>query len=140
MPPRTITLGIVALWLAAMGWTAYRQWWREPEPPPLLDRTDEVGKQTAQWDVHVKGERIGTAQTTLARSRRERLFALRAGLSFKEESQPLRGESITMLKSTYHATPRGQLRKLECEAAIGKHVATAQGELDNAGFRATVSR
>jgi hypothetical protein len=138
MPPRTITLGIVALWLAALGWTAYRQWWREPEPPPLLDRTDEVGKQTARWKVLVKGEVVGHAQTALGRPRRDRLFALRAELSFRDFL--FRGETIAELKSTYRATPRGQLRKLECEVKIGNHTAEARGDLDDAGFRATVNR
>src|SRR5262249_29176601 len=58
----------------------------------------------------------------------------------EEKSQPLRGETITKLKSIYHATPRGQLRKLECEVAIGEHKATAKGELDDAGLRITVNR
>src|SRR5262249_44843652 len=119
---------------------AYREWWREPEPPPLLDRTDEVGKQTARWHVFVKGERVGTALTALGRPRGDRLFALRAELTFDEKSQPLRGETITKLKSIYRATPRGQLRKLECEVTIGKHKAEAWGELDDPGFRATVNR
>src|SRR5262249_1938029 len=57
-----------------------------------------------------------------------------------EKSQPLRGETITKLKSIYRATPRGQLRKLECEVTIGKHKAEAWGELDDPGFRATVNR
>ena len=87
MPPRTLTLGIVALWLAALGWTAYRQWGRAPEPPPLLDRTDEVGKQTARWLMRVNGKDGGHAQTALGRSRRGRLFALRADLTFDDERQ-----------------------------------------------------
>jgi hypothetical protein len=139
MPTRTLTLGIVALWLAALGWTAYRQWGREPEPPPLLDRTDEVGKQTARWDVRIKGDVIGHAQTALGRPQRDRLFALRAEFSFIPKFRFL-GETITKLKSTYRATPRGQLRKLECEAAVGEHTATAQGEREDAGFRVAVTR
>jgi hypothetical protein len=139
MPPRTITLGIVALWLAALGWMAYREWWREPEPPPLLDRTDEVGKQTARWKVRVKGDVIGHAQTALSRPRRDRLFALSAGLTFDKDFR-FRGKTITKLKSIYRATARGQLRKLECEVDIGEHEARAWGEFDDTGFRITVNR
>jgi hypothetical protein len=139
MPPRTITLGIVALWLAALGWMAYREWWREPELPPLLDRTDEVGKQSARWRIWVNREVVGHVQTDIGRPRKEPLFALRADCTFVP-GFTFRGETITKLKSTYRATPRGQLRKLECEVKIGEHEAKAWGEIGDEGFWATVSR
>src|SRR5437870_2232601 len=139
MPPRTITLGIVALWLAAVGWMAYREWWREPEPPPLLDRTDEVGKQSARWRILVNGKVVGHAQTAVGRPKGERLFALRAELTFDKDFR-FRGETITKLKSTYRATPRGQFRKLYCAVGLGEHQAEVWGELDDEGFSATVNR
>src|SRR5438093_5645383 len=106
MPPRTITLGIVALWLAALGWMAYREWWREPEPPPLLDRTDEVGTQTARWRILVNREVVGHVQTAIVRPRGDRLFALRADLGFAKDFT-FRGNTINVLKSTYRVTARG---------------------------------
>jgi hypothetical protein len=139
MPPRTITLGIVALWLAALGWMAYREWWREPEPPPLLDRTDEVGKQSARWRIWLNREKVGHVLTAIGRPQRDPLFALRADLTFDKDFR-FRGETIRKLKNTYCATPRGQLRKLHCEVGLDEHTAEVWGEIDDECFWATVSR
>jgi hypothetical protein len=139
MPPRTITLGIVALWLAALGWMAYREWWREPEPPPLLDRTDEVGKQSARWRIWVNREKVGHVVTPIGRPKDAPLFALRADLTFVPEFT-FRGDTIKVLKSAYRVTPRGQLRKLTCKVALGENEAEVRGEIDDAGFRATADR
>src|SRR5262249_54949741 len=124
---------------AALGWMAYRAWWREPEPPPLLDRTDEVGRQTARWRILVNRERVGHVQTAIGRERGDRLFALRADLTFVEEFT-FRGDTIKVLKSTCRVTPRGEFRKLRCEVGLGEHKAEVRGAIDDAGLRATVER
>jgi hypothetical protein len=141
MPPRTVTLGIIAVWLAAVGWMAYREWWREPEPPPLLDRTDEVGRQTARWSLRLDGEKVGTFHTTLARSRGDSLFWLRGELTGEFRYC---GFAVRALKSSYRVTARGKFRGLECEVALG---ALAQArdlrltvQLDGSRFTARVSR
>jgi hypothetical protein len=139
MPPRIITLGIVALWLVAVGWGAYRVWGREPGPPPLLDRTDEVGKQTARWVVYLKGNAVGHVQTRVGHMSRGPLFTLHANVTFGEVFRH-RGLPLMELKSTYRVTPRGQLRQLNCSIKLGHHETVLEGRCEDEGFWATVRR
>src|SRR5471030_1683909 len=75
MPPRFLTLTILAFWLGMTGWLAYRDlWprWRAGEPPPYsIDLADEARRQSVPvlWTVYrrlpgmVKDERIGRLHT-----------------------------------------------------------------------------
>ena len=139
MPSRAITLGIIALWLGAIGWASYRAWGGGFEPPPLLDRTDEVGLQSYRWSVLVEGKVIGHVQASIGRPRTDPRFALHASFTFIDGFRFRRLE-IKTLKSTYHATPRGQLRELHGEVALGEHTAQVWCKLDDGHFWATISR
>ena len=117
MPPRHITLGIVALWLTAVGWMAYREWGHEPEPPLRLDRTDEVGKQTARWRVYLNGVNEGPINVGLTRSRRDGFFVLFADFSPAPEFR-VDGFTVENLETRERATVQGKLRSLNCKITL----------------------
>jgi hypothetical protein len=129
MPPRYITLAIVAFWLAATGWMAYREIvpiFRSGEPPPFtIDLTDEVsiadvvamdsqvsrfGAQTIPWTILLQGEKIGYALTQVHRHE-DRTFELQAVLRFQKLELPL-AIQVTSLSSSYRVTAAGDLRSL----------------------------
>src|SRR5258708_1396773 len=53
MPPRNVVCVIVAFWLTATGYLAYREWWpwmRADSPPPFtVELADEATPQNAHW-------------------------------------------------------------------------------------------
>jgi hypothetical protein len=126
MPPRSVTLAIVAFWLGTTGWLAYHDLWprlRSAEPPPFtIDLTDEVsvgdvtglrgpGAQfTARaiaWSIKLRGKNIGYAKTWVQRHE-DRTFEMLAELRFdpKLEVGPL---EVKRLTSSYHVTSSGEL-------------------------------
>jgi hypothetical protein len=69
MPPRSVTLAIIACWLAASGWLFYRDIWPDLKPgerPPFtIDLSKEAlgAKSGTHWTLHRSGQRIGSANT-----------------------------------------------------------------------------
>ena len=69
MPPRSLTLAIVAFWLATSGWFFYRDLWPrlhpEDRPPVTIDLAEEakVPPMPAGWVIEFGGKRIGSATT-----------------------------------------------------------------------------
>jgi hypothetical protein len=134
MPPRNLTLAIVAFWLGITGWMVYRDLWprlHSGEPPPFaIDLTDEVsvgnvlgqgpGAQfTAQaipWSIQLRGKRIGYALTRVQRHE-DRTFELVAELRFdpKLDAGPLEVKRVT---SSYHVTSSGELLGLGIRALL----------------------
>jgi hypothetical protein len=149
MPPRTVVLAIVVLWLAAVGWLGYREWWAEPEPPGLLARADEVGTQYFNWrawryppkgkatTAEGKGDNAGPGNFTLKRDRNSYLFKL-WGVFTPNEDFTFRGQTVTALEHACRLTTRGRLRGLECKVVLGGHTVQLRGRLDGAGFTAEV--
>jgi hypothetical protein len=141
MPSRAVTLGIVVIWLAAVGWMGYREWWRDSGQPPLLDRTDEVGKQTAVWRVHLDGEDVGSVRLSIQRDQGSRLFTLAAEYRPKKDKIRFPGLAVEGLDTVYRATPRGELREVRLNVQFGKNVETwFCGRLDGSQFTGTVRR
>src|SRR4051794_21616977 len=98
MPPRAVTLGFVAVWLAAVGWAPSRRWGAEPAPPPLLDRTDEVGKQGSPWRVYRDGNvDAGPVTLDVWRQRGSHLFTLRGDFT-PQETFTYKGLTVMALK------------------------------------------
>src|SRR5262245_56060693 len=138
MPSRAVTLGIIVSWLAAVGWMGYREWWRGPDQPPLLDRTDEVGRQMAGWRIHLGGEDVGSVRLTIQRDQGTRLFTLAAEYRPKKDKIRFPGLAVEGLDTVYRATPRGELRGVEFKVVFGNKVQTLlSGRLDGSRFTGT---
>jgi hypothetical protein len=140
MPSRAVTLGIIVFWLAAIGWLGYREWWHAPEQPPLLDRTDEVGTQTAVWRVHLNGEDVGSARLKIQREQKDRLFTLAAEYSAKGQFR-FPGLAVERLTTSYRVTPRGELCGVEWAVSFGEKGDTwLRGRLGGGRFTGTLRR
>jgi hypothetical protein len=160
MPSRAFTLGIVAVWLAAVGWVGYREWWAESGPPALLDRTDEVGKQLSRWRVYRDGVDAGPGVLNIWRERGSHLFTL-LGEFTPNEAFTFGGLTVMRLGGQYEVTARGRLRAVGCRAALeperlpfpawvlrrlrggeagGEREARMRGRLEGARFTAEVRR
>jgi hypothetical protein len=145
MPPRAVTLGIVALWLAAVGWAVHRRWGAEPAPPALLGRTDEVGRQGPRWRLYRDGKvDAGPGTLEIWRDVGSHLFIL-SGEFTPQETFTFKGLTVTALQGQYHVTARGRLRGLWCNAVLEgggpKRVAHLRnGRLEGTRFTAEVSR
>jgi hypothetical protein len=140
MPPRCVTLAIVACWLGTTGWLAYREVWprlRGGEPPPVtIDLTDDLSlsdaagidhqanklaARTVSWKVELQGKQIGYAMTTVLR-RKDRTFDLMSRIDFAEADEndtslkkklklPFKIE-VSSVTCSYHVTRAGALRGL----------------------------
>jgi hypothetical protein len=144
MPPRYVTLAIVAFWLATTGWMASRDLFprfRTGEPPPFtIDLTDEVSladvvkvenpvsrftAQTIPWIILLNGERVGFAVTRVQRQE-DRTFDLQAELRFKELKMPW-AVQITSLMNTYRVTSAGDLRGMSVRLILRDLTGLFQG-------------
>ncbi len=141
MPSRLVTVGIIVSWLAAVGWLGYREWWRDPGQPPLLDRTDEVGQQTARWRLHLDGEDVGPVDLRIQRDPTDRLFKLEAGYGAKAQLRFAGLAPVTRMKAVYRSTPRGELRELRF-AIVFETQGTMRlsGRLSGSHFTGTLHR
>jgi hypothetical protein len=148
MPPRWITLTIIALWLAATGWMAYRDVWprlRPNQPPHFnIDLTEEVGGQRINWDVFQKGELIGFAETQVKRCP-DRTFDLRSTFRF-DNLTFLHVVKLRKVESSYHVTGGGELLALstkvywtlageqEHRVKIEPNIVGIEGKVENGWF------
>src|SRR5712692_8899111 len=72
MPPRLLTIAIVAAWLGMSSWLFYQDVWprlRSGEPPPFkIDFSDEVlaKRPPARWTVFKNGKEAYVAKTEMS--------------------------------------------------------------------------
>ncbi len=84
MPPRTVTLAIVAFWLATAGWFVARDVWphiRRGEPPPYtIELADEALRHyvPVRWEFRRNGTKLGVIITTLGYREEDDTFELHA--------------------------------------------------------------
>jgi hypothetical protein len=140
MPPRSVTLAILAFWLATTGWLVNREVlpaFQTGEPPPfIIDLADEVSAQPIAWQALQNGESVGTAVTKVLH-RPDRTFVLDS--VFTPTKLQLFGVNIRGIHSSYAVTRDGDLRELEAtvtaslfanadsiEAGVGGKVVGAQ--------------
>lgn len=135
MPPRFVTLLIIAGWLASSGWLFYRDLWpslRPGEPPPfIIDLADEAQRQAfhTRWNVFRDNKEIGKLSTWVEYRETDDTFALKSkidkldGLHFFSVFQV----QVKKMESTYRITRDGDLRDIKVEFAadvvypLGRH-------------------
>jgi hypothetical protein len=122
MPPRHITLAIIAFWVAMSGWLFYSELWpwlRPGEPPPyVIDLVDEARFREAKnnWIVLENGRDIGYADTWV--DFRESDDTFRLNEDFKIWGRERRGDAHVEMISMYRVTRRGELREVAANVKI----------------------
>jgi hypothetical protein len=122
MPPRSITLAIIAFWAAMTSWVLYKElWprWQSDNPPPFaIDLTDEAqpnGPNHIMWNVVINGkDRIFHLETWVKYRPKEDLFELHSEMWPKIDT----GGNVDALaqfgmKSMVLVTREGELRSLD---------------------------
>jgi hypothetical protein len=129
VPPRFLTLTIVAFWLATTGWLFYRDLWpqlRPGEPPPYaIDLADEVqDPNPIRWTVKRSGTMIGQARTKVKYRADDDTFELHGELSSSDKKKPYIelfggpvGVKLQKLSVMYRVTRTGMLREIVTDAA-----------------------
>jgi hypothetical protein len=116
MPSRRATLGILLLWLGALGWMVYRAHRESGEPPRLtIDMLAEVGAENTVWEGFRDGGRVASVRTEVGRVLR-RPLELRCHYSL--DNFLYRGLTVKSLSSTYGVTSRGVLRELSARVTL----------------------
>jgi hypothetical protein len=127
MPPRSITLAIVAFWLAMTAWLLWRDVWPNlapGEPPPfaIAHMDDNKSAQTpVTWLAeHISNKGAGdrrreyTITQTVEYDSRSDTFALKAAMRPKSSPlEELRAYRDPTLTSTYRVTRAGQMLDLD---------------------------
>lgn len=136
MPPRWLSVGIVAAWLATTAWLFWHDlWpdWRPGQPPRFsIDLVEEVRSTTKagiRWNVRRRREKnaeaaktdtaatwidLGAATTWTEYRQSDDTFVLRAELkSLKKDPPELLSFSVQCLASEYHVDRKGRLKSLE---------------------------
>jgi hypothetical protein len=112
MPPRYLSLAIVAGWLATTAWMFYRDLLprlRPDQAPPFtIDLADEVSAQLIPWRIQLNGDNIGRAWTQVMR-KEDRTFALNSDFRIEKEVPGLLLKRFTTM---YRVTPTGELREI----------------------------
>jgi hypothetical protein len=120
MPPRHVTLAIVAFWVAMSGWLFYHELWprlRPGEPPPyLIDLVEEARtqEQTIFWEVLQNGKETGYARTGVSYQEADDTFLLHG--EFKLRAPGAVGAPIMVIESSYRVTRGGDLRAVTAHA------------------------
>lgn len=130
MPSRLVTVAIILFWLATTGWMFSREvlpLWQAGEPPPFhLDLAEEVSAHTTNWDVLEQGQKIGTAHTTVRRTR-DRNYALQVQFHFHNWS--VVGISVDKCSCEYRITPRGELLGLLAQMVLGQNILNLEADI-----------
>ena len=122
MPPRHITLAIIAFWLAMSGWLFYRDLWprlRPGEPPPyVIDLVDEARFREARnhWVVLQNDRDVGYANTWVDYRASDDTFRLNG--EFKIRQLTGKGDPLLEVYSWYRVTRVGELREVEASVKI----------------------
>jgi hypothetical protein len=129
MPSRTITLLIVAGWLATAGWFVEREiapLFRTGEPPPfVIELADEAMRHEipTRWVVMHDGRKAGSVRTSVLYDDRDDTFAFQSEISELEmlDLGWVRAEVINY-KSRYRVTRAGELRGIDTDGELAVHV------------------
>jgi hypothetical protein len=129
MPPRPITLTIVAFWLAAMSWLFSQEIWpalRPGERSPFtidLSREAQGVKAATRWTLYRNQVRIGYALTATTYRPNEQLYDLTTRIHLEKEQenegQRLKYAFLGMeievdkMASMYRVTQEGELRSFD---------------------------
>jgi hypothetical protein len=131
MPPRLVTLAIVAFWLAMTGWLFYRECWpwlRATGPQPFtIDLADEVQTLPIGWNVFQYTSRpgspqfgrltmVGIATSQVDYRELDRTFYMRC--KFKFDQLTLAGFPVKRLISAYRVTREGRLKALSSSVTV----------------------
>src|SRR4051812_26660063 len=107
MPPRFLSLGILAFWLATTGWLVSRDFWprfQPDEPPPFaIDLVDEAQRQAVpiRWAITHNGKPIGRAETSVVYREADDSFALRSESRLEMPLGLLGTVKVQKVKTTY---------------------------------------
>jgi hypothetical protein len=125
MPSRTLTLAIVAFWLATVGWFVARDvWphWRPGEPPPIvIELADEALRQMVpiRWTFLRNWTKVGTIRTSLDYHESDDTFELNA---FSQELTLAGVGPVELLARDYddriRVTREGELRGMTTDVKL----------------------
>jgi hypothetical protein len=130
MPPRLVTLSVVAFWLVSMGWLFVRDLWPElrpgQRPPFTIDLAREMtGKRSGtQWVLHRNGVRIGYANTLTRFRPSEQTYELLTRVYFERDTTRDKRHAfgiqvlgtwveISRMETSYRVNAAGELQKLD---------------------------
>jgi hypothetical protein len=140
MPPRIVVGFIIAFWLGAVGYLAYREWlpWLRADsaPPFTVELADEAAPQHARWSIWRGDQKIGnlTTRMTYLKDDSFELFSAIDNLEIRQFGVETK---VSKLVTSQHVTREGQLRGLSSRlqlwiAAFGQKfeiVAIVDGEV-----------
>ena len=128
MPPRTVTLTILAFWLATFGWFCHHELWPRlrpgQRPPYTIDLDQEAsGPGGRHWEVFYNGQTIGNATTWVSHRHEDDTYELGTKCWFTKFSFPVNvplvghlGDlDVRHMESTYRVTRDGDLREVEAD-------------------------
>jgi hypothetical protein len=129
MPPRWLSLTVLAFWLSSTGyllvWPAVRDLLRSGQPPPYtIDLADEAQHNPApiQWDVSHNGQESYKAATSVRYNRDDDTFELRVVLTHKPrgpgESRRGAGLVLKRVDSAYVVSREGGLIRTHLRADL----------------------
>ena len=136
MPPRWLSVAIVAFWLCTTGWLLYRDVWPwllpGQAPPFTIDLEDEVQTQQAHvhWTVSYNDHPFLRAETWVAPNPKDDTFDLHAQV--RQPAVPFDGArggdpfggliAIRDMSSVYTVTRQGDLRAVSMRFSGDAHV------------------
>ncbi len=136
MPPRAVTLAILAFWVATFAWFCHHDLWPRlrpgQKPPYTIDLAQEVSGPTGrQWEIFYNGQTIGSATTWVSHRRSDDTYELATKCWFTRDkftfpvNVPLIGHlgdlEFKRMESTYRVTRDGDLREVEADMAAEFH-------------------
>ncbi len=119
MPPRSVTLLIVAFWLATAGWFAWREVWpylRTGDPPAYtIDLIEEARQLPIHWDVLQDDKKVGKAVTQIKYNPADDTFALEGKF---ELTSLAGGLAKAEVNNVYQVTREGDLQSVNADATV----------------------
>jgi hypothetical protein len=129
MPPRSVTLAILAFWLATLGWFCHHELWPRlrpgQKPPYTIDLAQEVSGSGGQrhWEIFYNGITIGTATTWVGHRRDDDTYELNTHCFFHKfgfpVNVPLVGRlgdlDVQTMESMYRVTRDGDLCEVDAD-------------------------
>ena len=135
MPPRSVTLTILAFWLATLGWFCHHELWPRlrpgQKPPYTIDLAQEVSVADVprRWDIFYNGISIGHANTWVEHDRTDDTYGLYTKCWFNDfhfnVDVPFLGHlgdlEVLRMESMYRVTRDGDLRAVDADILAAFH-------------------